>query len=213
MAGSSLKPPLHPVPKPAKVESRLQAVRLGQLLQIPNLLTLCRLISIPFLLVLLSERHFRYALYLFSAAALTDGLDGTVARWFDAKSELGAFLDPFADKLLLVSAFVALTIYQVLPGWLLGVIVIRDVITVFGYFMLTWFTDERIPVRPTFLGKTSTFLQLLCVLAALAQFNAIDPRDFMVLMYVTVAACGISGLQYMYRGLVLLSSREPELFS
>jgi len=51
------------------------------------------------------------------------------------------------------------------------------------------------------------------VLAALAQFNAIDPRDFMVLMYVTVAACGISGLQYMYRGLVLLSSREPELFS
>ena len=58
MAGSSLKPPLQPVPKPAKVESRLQAVRLGQLLQIPNLLTLCRLISIPFLLVLLSERHF-----------------------------------------------------------------------------------------------------------------------------------------------------------
>ena len=144
---------------------------------------------------------------------MTDGLDGTVARWFDAKSELGAFLDPFADKLLLVSAFVALTIYQVLPGWLLGVIVIRDVITVFGYFMLTWFTDERIPVRPTFLGKTSTFLQLLCVLAALAQFNAIEPTEFMVLMYVTVAACGISGLQYMYRGLVLLSSREPELFS
>ena len=75
--------------------------------------------------------------------------------------------------------------------------------------MLTWFTDERIPVRPLFLGKTSTFLQLLCVLAALAQFNAIEPTDFMVLMYVTVAASGISGLQYMYRGLVLLGASPP----
>ena len=205
MAGSS--------PKPRRIEPQSQPLRLGHLLHTPNLLTLCRLISIPFLIVLLSERRFTYALYLFGAAALTDGLDGTVARWFDAKSELGAFLDPFADKLLLVSAIVALTVYQLLPGWLLGVIVIRDVITVFGYFMLSWFTNERIPVRPTFLGKTSTFLQLLCVLAALARFNLMAPMYFMILLYATVAACGISGLQYMYRGLVLLSSREPELFS
>jgi len=202
-----------PSPKPRRIEPQSQPLRLGHLLHTPNLLTLCRLISIPFLLVLLSERRFTYALYLFGAAALTDGLDGTVARWCDAKSELGAFLDPFADKLLLVSAIVALTVYQLLPGWLLGVIVIRDVITVFGYFMLSWFTNERIPVRPTFLGKTSTFLQLLCVLAALARFNLMAPMYFMILLYATVAACGISGLQYMYRGLVLLSSREPELFS
>jgi cardiolipin synthase (CMP-forming) len=207
--GAPVKSSLQAVPS----RPQPQAIRLGQLLQTPNLLTLCRLISIPFLLVLLSERHFRYALYLFTAAALTDGLDGTVARWFDAKSEIGAFLDPFADKLLLLSTFIALTIYQVLPPWLLAVIAIRDVIIVFGYFMLSWFTNERIPVRPTFIGKTSTFLQLACVVAALAQLKPIEPLYFMILLYVTVAATGVSGLQYMYRGLLLLSSSEPEMFA
>jgi cardiolipin synthase len=205
MAGPSLKP--------IKIVPQSQALQLRHLLHLPNLLTLCRLLSIPFLLVLLSEHHFKYALYLFAASALTDGIDGTVARWFDSKSELGAFLDPFADKLLLVSTFIALTIYQVLPAWLLAVVATRDVITVFGYFMLSWFIAERIPVRPTFLGKTSTFLQLVCVVGALAQINVMEPLDFRILLYVTVAATGLSGLQYMYRGLVLLSSREPEMFA
>ncbi len=205
MAGPSLKP--------VRIERPREAPRLAHLLRTANLLTLCRLISIPFFLVLVSERRFTYALYLFGAAALTDGLDGTVARWFDSKSELGAFLDPFADKLLLLSAFVALTVYQVLPPWLLAVIVVRDVITVFGYFMLSWFIAERIPVRPTFIGKTSTFLQLLCVLVTLHGFNMFEPLQWLMLLYLTVAATGISGLQYMYRGLVLLSSREPEMFA
>jgi cardiolipin synthase (CMP-forming) len=199
--------------KPVHLTPGREAVKLGHLLHTANLLTLCRLLSIPFILALLSERHFTYALYVFSGAAATDALDGAVARWFDGRSELGAFLDPFADKLLLVSCFVALTFYQALPSWLLEVVVIRDIIIVFGYFMLTWFTGKRIPVRPSILGKASTFFQLLCVLAALGQINAIEPLDWMVLLYVTVAATALSGLHYMYRGLVLLSSEEPELFS
>jgi cardiolipin synthase len=199
--------------KPVSVSPQREPPRLGHLLRTANLLTLCRLISIPFFLALLSERRFTYALYVFGGAALTDGLDGAVARWFDSKSELGAFLDPFADKLLLLSAFVALTVYQVLPPWLLAVIVVRDIVTVFGYFMLTWFIGERIPVRPTFFGKTSTFLQLLCVVAALTSFRFLAPHEWMLLLYLTVTATGASGLQYMYRGLVLLSSREPEMFA
>ncbi|MFZ0889665.1 MAG: CDP-alcohol phosphatidyltransferase family protein [Candidatus Binataceae bacterium] len=202
-----------PQPKRVAAASRREAVRLGHLLHTPNLVTLCRLLSIPFLMVLLSKHRFHYALYLFAAAAMTDALDGTVARWFDAKSELGAFLDPFADKLLLLSTFVALTIYQLLPSWLLAVVVIRDIVIVFGYFMLTFFIGDRIPVRPSYLGKASTFLQLACVLVVLAQINRFFPLDWQALLYVTVAATGLSGLQYMYRGLVLLSSREPEMFA
>lgn len=199
--------------EPAKPPTGLKAPPLGQLLNIPNLLTLCRIVSIPFLLALLSERRFRDALYLFAVAAATDGLDGAVARWFNSKTELGAFLDPFADKLLLVSSFVALTVLEVLPGWVLGVVAVRDIVIVFGYFMLVFFTGERIPVRPNLLGKVSTFLQLACVVGALLGFaSGALAMQWNMLLYLTIAATGISGLQYMYRGLVWLNSREPGMF-
>lgn len=194
--------------------ARVKAPPLRQLLNISNLLTLCRIVSIPFFLALLSERRFTDALYVFAAAAATDGLDGAVARWFDSKTELGAFLDPFADKLLLVSSFVALTVLQVLPGWLLGVVAVRDIVIVFGYFMLTFFTGERIPVRPNLLGKVSTFLQLACVVGALLGFaSGSRQMQWSILLYLTAAATGLSGLQYMYRGLVWLNSREPGMFA
>ena len=76
---------------------------------------------------------------------MTDGLDGAVARWFDSRTELGAFLDPFADKLMLVSAFVVLTIDGELPGYLLSVVMIRDIVIVVGYLMISFFTGERVP--------------------------------------------------------------------
>ncbi|HYB90692.1 MAG TPA: CDP-alcohol phosphatidyltransferase family protein [Candidatus Binataceae bacterium] len=189
-----------------------QTPRLGHLLNTPNFLTLCRVFSIPIFLSFLSRHRYAYAFYVFGAAALTDGLDGTVARWFDAKTELGAFLDPFADKLMLVSAFVALTIEGDFPGWLLSVVVIRDVVVVAGYLMLSFFTGERIPVRPSYLGKTSTFLQLGCVIVALGQYSMIDSPYFYALLYATTAATALSGLHYVYRGLLWLASREPELF-
>src|SRR5271155_6192268 len=142
-------------------------VPLRDLLNLPNSLTLLRLFSIPVFLGLLGYRHYRAALWVFGFAAITDSLDGTVARWFDSKTELGAFLDPFADKLLLVSSFVVLTIEGIFPAWLLIVIVIRDVVVVFGYLMLTFLTAERMPVRPSYFGKACTFLQLACVVGAL----------------------------------------------
>src|SRR5260370_24146787 len=90
-----------------------RGLALGHLLNIPNFLTLLRLFSIPIFFGLLSERHYRYALYLFVAAALTDALAGTVARWFDSRTDSGAFLPPFYDKLLLHRTFVTLTFSSV----------------------------------------------------------------------------------------------------
>ncbi len=194
-------------PRPA------QAPAFAHLLNVPNFLTLCRLGSIPIFLSLLTRHRYSAALYVFAAAAATDGLDGTIARWFDARSELGAFLDPFADKLMLVSAFVALTILGDFPGWLLSVVVIRDIVIVAGYLMLSFFAEERIPVEPSYLGKASTFLQLVCVIAALARLGPALPLYWNVLLYTTVAVTTVSGIHYVYGGLEWLRSREPEMFT
>ncbi len=186
---------------------------LGSLLNIPNFLTLCRLGAIPIFLSFLSRHQYSEALYIFAAAAVTDGLDGTVARWFDSRTEIGAFLDPFADKLMLLSAFVVLTVEQDLPGWLLSVVVIRDVVVVGGYLMIAFFTTERMPVRPSYLGKLSTFLQLACVITTLLRAGVTWPNYWYALLYVTVVVTALSGVHYMYRGLVWLGSREPEMFT
>jgi|HubBroStandDraft_1064217.scaffolds.fasta_scaffold67869_2 cardiolipin synthase (CMP-forming) len=189
------------------------APTLAHLLNLPNFLTLCRLGLIPIFLSLLARHHYTYALYVFVAAAVTDGLDGTVARWFDSRTELGAFLDPFADKLMLLSAFVLLTINGEFPVWLFSVVVIRDVIIVVGYLMVSFFIDERIPVRPTYLGKISTFLQIACVIGALVGLEIRSVEYWDALLYATVAVTVLAGGQYMYRGLVILRSNEPEMFA
>lgn len=199
--------------KPISLAAHYERLSFGQLLNVPNFLTLCRLFLIPVFLGLLSKRQFTPALYVFGIAALTDSLDGTLARWFNWRTELGAILDPFADKLLLVSAFVALTMDNVMPGWLLGVIIIRDVVIVFGYLMLSFFTNERVPVRPSYLGKAATCFQLACVIGALIRFGIGYPEAWLMLQYLTVAVTAISGLHYSYRGLVWLSSHEPEMFA
>jgi cardiolipin synthase (CMP-forming) len=185
---------------------------LWHLFNLPNILTLCRVFSVPIFLALVSKDRYLDALYVFGFAALTDALDGTVARWFDCKTEIGAFLDPFADKLLLLSAFIALTFENSFPTWLIGVVVTRDVVIVFGYFMVSFFTNERAPVRPSYLGKTSTVLQLTCIIAALVRDGAAWPREWDALLYLTAACTAATGMQYAYRGLVWLGSREPEMF-
>ena len=144
---------------------------------------------------------------------MTDGLDGAVARWFDSRTELGAFLDPFADKLMLGSAFVVLTIDGELPGYLLSVVMIRDIVIVVGYLMISFFAGERVPVRPSYLGKLSTVMQLGCVIGVLARVGNYRPEGFNALLIATVAVTAASFIHYMYRGLVWLRSREPEMFA
>ena len=202
---------------PASIQSAPQpsatrGLALGQLLNLPNALTLLRIVSIPFFLAQLSRHRYNYALYIFGLAALTDGLDGAVARWFDMRTEIGAYLDPFADKLLLVSAFVVLTIENAFPAWLLGVVLIRDIVIVSGCFMFAFFTGERPPMRPTYLGKGGTVLQLLCVIGALARASLKWPLYWNWLLYLTLAVTALAGLHYAYQGLRWLSSREPQMF-
>lgn len=201
-----------PTLRPVAQQATPHALSLGHLLNLPNALTLARIASIPFFLALLSKHRYNAAFYLFALAALTDALDGAVARWFDMRTQIGAYLDPFADKLMLVSAFVVLTIENSFPAWLLGVVVIRDVVIVSGYFMFAFFTGERPPMQPTALGKGSTFLQLLCVIGALARAGRHWPAYWNGLLYLTVVVTAAAGLHYAYQGLRWLSTREPEMF-
>jgi cardiolipin synthase len=202
--------PRHEPPRAPTLRVARPPIR--ELLNLPNLLTLLRLFLIPVFLGFVGRHEYTEALYVFVAAALTDSLDGTVARWFHAKTELGAFLDPLADKLMLLSAFVALTFEHEMEIWVLGVVIIRDVVIVVGYFMISFVTGERIPVRPSYLGKASTFFQLACIVGALVQLESIYQQQWYALLYTMVAFTAVSGMHYVYRGLVWLFYREPQLF-
>jgi cardiolipin synthase (CMP-forming) len=171
---------------------------------VPNFLTLLRIVAIPIFLILLEDLRYREALAVFVAAGLTDGLDGAIARLTHTKTTLGAFLDPAADKALLVSAFIALGFMHVVPRWLVVVVISRDVMIVLGYFLLFMMTQETMAIRPTVSGKASTALQLAsvaAVLVALVDVRLMNPLAERAVFYATGAVTTVAGLQYMYRGL------------
>jgi cardiolipin synthase len=200
-----------------KVASILPAgvarVRLRQLLKVPNIISLCRIGMVPVFLILLTKHRFTPALYVFVLAAVTDALDGAVARWFDIRTELGAILDPFADKLLLLSALVVLTFENALPVWLLIFAAIRDIVLVLGYMMISFAAGERFPVRPSIFGKMTTVLLIVCVIGTMTAHFGAAQRDWYVLLYLTGAMLIVSGIHYLYQALVYLSQHVPELFS
>ena len=188
-------------------------VRLGHLLKTPNIITLCRIGMVPIFLVLLSKDRFTAALYVFLLAAATDALDGAVARWFDIRTELGAILDPFADKLLLLSALVVLTFEHALPVWLLIVTGMRDILLVLGYMMISFAAGERFPVHPSIFGKLTTVLLIVCVIGTLTEHFGLSQSDWYALLYLTGSVLVVSGVHYLYQALVYLSQLVPELFS
>lgn len=176
-------------------------------LNLPNFLTLLRIVAIPFFLILLGDRRYPEALAVFVAAGITDALDGAIARLTHTKTTFGAFLDPAADKALLVSAFIALGFMNVVPRWLLVIVVSRDAVIVLGYFLLFVITQQTMEVQPTVTGKASTALQLLSVslvLVGLIDAQLVTARVQHAAFYATGTVTTLAGLQYMYRGLAWL---------
>jgi cardiolipin synthase len=179
-------------------------------LNIPNFLTLLRIIAIPCFLILLEDLRYGWALAVFVGAGITDGLDGAIARLTHTKTTLGAYLDPAADKLLLVSAFIALGFMHVVPRWLAVVVIMRDAIIVLGYFLLFMMTQSAMEVRPSVSGKASTALQLSSVslvLVSLARPGVVPSQITEAVFYMTGTVTAGAGLQYMYRGLAWLQGR------
>ncbi|MBI4490979.1 MAG: CDP-diacylglycerol--glycerol-3-phosphate 3-phosphatidyltransferase [Deltaproteobacteria bacterium] len=184
------------------------------LLNLPNFLTLIRIVAIPFFLVLLSSRLYIEALVVFIVGALTDALDGAVARITGQQTPFGAYLDPVADKLLVMSSFVMLSLIGAIPPWLAVLVVSRDIIILFGYGMIRFLIEERLEVQPSLVGKVNTLLQLVTVGVVLAQLydpQFLDPRLDEILILATAVTTVVSGFQYIYRALVWLQNRASSL--
>jgi cardiolipin synthase (CMP-forming) len=174
-----------------------------------NKVTICRILLVPFFIVQViyyvktGNEVLRWlAIGCFGLAALSDGVDGFIARHFNQRSELGAVLDPLADKLLLVSGVVLLSLHNEpyldpIPVWLTATILSRDVLLVIGLIVIHY-TVGKVAVRPHIIGKTATVLQMAAVLWALFKLNA------QWLYGVCIAAAmltGVSGLIYIFQGM------------
>jgi cardiolipin synthase len=174
-----------------------------------NCLTLLRILLVPVFVTLLVYRRTGAALLVFSAAALTDLLDGYVARRRGSQSRLGAFLDPVADKLLLTASFVTLTYLKALPFWIAAVVISRDVILVVGA-LLVHMLGGTIHPRPTWAGKAATFFQILTVLAGLLGRYLRVPVAAELVMWPAAIFTVVSGLQYIVHGMRYLNATHDE---
>lgn len=173
------------------------------MLTIPNIITLLRIFLIPVFVTSLVYRRFDLGLYVFIIAAITDCLDGLIARAKNQKSSLGAFLDPLADKLLLITAFLSLTILGHVPKWLPIIIISRDIIIVIGWLALYIQTGST-RVQPSLAGKLSNTFQMLTIGSVLLSLNMEFPEKILQLLYVLTSLLAIiSCIHYILRDITI----------
>jgi cardiolipin synthase len=170
-------------------------------LNIPNTLTITRIVIIPLFITSIIYKRYDYALFLFIIAALTDVFDGLFARLKNQKTALGTFLDPLADKFLLVTTFIVLSVYELIPKWLTITVISRDLIIVIGWLLLYLVSDVS-RVEPSLLGKITIWVQSLFIAYILVDINLHFLPDLPpLLLWVTAGITILSGFDYLYRGL------------
>jgi len=185
----------------------------SSILNLPNLLTLLRIGAIPLFLILLTDERYTEALVVFVVAGVTDSLDGAIARLTNSHTALGAYIDPLADKLLLLSSFIILAFLGFVPHWLAILVISRDIIILLGFAVLYFITGHSITVRPTLVGKASTFFQLFTVTLTLIALHNPAWR-FPLLWHASLILAGgtviLSGFQYLSRALLWLNQQDEE---
>ncbi len=176
-------------------------------MSLPNALTLIRILLIPLFVIFLISKSFQNALITFVIAGITDGLDGFTANIWNQRTELGSYLDPIADKLLLASAFVTLAILRIIPSWLTVIIMSRDVLIALGFWVLTM-TNHKPTVKPRYTSKITTVFQILTVIWAL--LSVLQWRvEFLFPIFIKLTAFFtiLSGVHYIYIGNKLLTEK------
>ena len=174
-------------------------------MNIPNLLTLLRILLVPVTVIFLMQGAFTKALVVLAISGITDALDGFLARVLKQQTVLGSYLDPIADKALLASCFVTLSIKGIIPGWVTVIIISRDFIILVGIAILSIMSIPY-EIRPSFISKVTTALQLFTLLFFLVFRILPGLIDFiwlLVLQWLTVMFTIISGLNYMFRAVKL----------
>jgi len=176
-----------------------------------NKITIVRILLVPFLVSCFFYYTPEYdflrfvALGIFIVCGLTDAIDGYIARKFYQKTKLGRFLDPLADKLLLLAAFVSLSVIKSIPlaskvpAWITIIVISRDVLILLGSVII-FMMNQDIEIKPSLVGKMTTFIQMFLIIASLLQIPYIK-----FLWYLTASFTIISGLGYVWRGSKVLN--------
>jgi len=170
-----------------------------------NKITVLRIIAIPFFVIALIEHYVLAAQILFVVSVFSDALDGTIARLLRERTPLGTFLDPMADKLLLLSAYVTLTYLGRLPLWVFVAVLSRDVLILMGWTLVYVLTSNR-KIEPRPLGKVTTFMQMIFVIAVLFPT---PPLIYRLILDVMIACTIVSALDYIWQGNQRLGALEP----
>ncbi|HEX8843970.1 MAG TPA: CDP-alcohol phosphatidyltransferase family protein [Pyrinomonadaceae bacterium] len=192
----------------------------SRIVTVPNLLTLFRMALIPVFVSLLFYRKFEWALGTFILAGITDGLDGLLARRLNQGSQLGAILDPIADKLLLVTSFVVLSLPSIspqpvprhfpVPFWVTVAVFSRDIFILLGAAAINIVTGFR-RFRPSLLGKLNTTVQILAIAAILIAASFPDWSGYLPTVYTTVFSFAVlSGIHYIFFASKLLSEERRQ---
>ena len=192
----------------------------SRIITLPNLLTMFRMVMIPVFVSFLFYQKFGWALVVFMLAGITDGLDGLLARRFNQKSQLGTILDPIADKLLLVTSFIVLSMPSLspqplprhfpVPFWVTAAVISRDIFIIVGAVAINIVTGFK-GFRPSWLGKVNTAIQILAIAAILVAASIPSVSGYLPTVYTTVFAFAIfSGIHYVYFASRLLNEERRQ---
>ena len=157
-------------------------------MNIPNIITLGRILAVPFIVWAIASNQMEIAFAIFIVAGVSDAVDGFLAKRFNMSSELGALLDPVADKALLVSIYMALGIWGAIPRWIVILVVSRDIMIV-GAVIVSWLYGKPIPMKPLMVSKLNTVAQVgfaALVLASLGFGFDSAPYDLVLMVLVTI---------------------------
>jgi len=168
-------------------------------MNIPNIITLVRLLATPVIVWVILSGELTAAFYLFIAAGVSDALDGFIAKRFNAQTKIGAYLDPIADKVLLVAIYVAMGAGELLPVWLVILVVSRDFLIIGGALLL-YTLDYELDIKPIWTSKVNTFVQIgLAGIVLAAEAYQWQELSFYIFVLCAVVACTtiISGTGYL----------------
>lgn len=168
-------------------------------MNLANKISITRIILVPFFIAAIIYSRLGIALFLFMLAVISDAADGFIARTLKQKTELGTILDPIADKLLLMSAYITLSIANLkelitIPPYVMIVVISRDVIIVLGSIMI-YMIKGSLEVSPSIVGKITTFFQMMTIVSVLIQFN-----HSAVVWNIAVTLTIASGIDYVIKG-------------
>jgi cardiolipin synthase (CMP-forming) len=178
-------------------------------INIPNFITLARVLSVPVIFWLLVNGNSKIAFFVFLCAGISDAVDGYLAKRFSWTTELGAYLDPLADKLLIVSIYIALGVSKELPLWLVVAVVSRDILILLAV-LLSWLMDQPVRIKPLMISKINTAAQIVLAATVLADdgFSLGLDTTRLALVWITGALTILSLVAYLKTWLLHMTGYE-----